>query len=851
MIKLRTFEYAVVLLSAVGSARLPAQSVGSSGTLVSPARNDPTASEIDHKIPAPREPARQDVVTSAHTKSKAASTTWPMQESKVTTDNTVPAPNNPLRAEAKSLEASQDIVVKGEYLRGSAIGSPPPEKTYTALDIRAYGADDIDTLIQSIEPQATSNVRSGSSRTLVLLNGRRTAGFSEISKIPTEAIERLEILPEDVALRYGFRPNQKVINIVTFEVFSSRVVQVSEGFATDGGNNKFGAGATSFSIKKGVQLTLNAERFKSGYLLESDRGILDNTERDCSDCIRSLLPANQSTSIGGTLRGPILDHVSASISGRYETDNNRSLLGRGINGLLIRDVSTKDVHLGGTLNGFSGKWLWSMLGNLDHDNTTITAKDGVDRSQPSDGDSSNAVGAVEFLSNGPLLKLPAGSLTASLRVGFGRSSFVSKVNSDQPASPSTLSRDRSAFQLSLDAPITKTAASIGQLALNANLAAERLSSFGTLKTFGYGLFWSPVRNINLRLSSAKEELAPTIEQLGAPQVSIPNLRAVDFSQGESVNITQITGGNPALRSESRNTINIEAYSEPFDNTDLSFILDYFKIRTNDPIVAFPIATAGIEAAFPERFSRSASGQLLRIDARPLNFKRSDQSRLRSGVSFSRPLGKGPPPPPNTTYSNTRFYPNEAALRAATPPGVNIIEVPSGSDDAKRLDASASRLTLSLFYTLNFTDQLLVQTGGPVLDLLNGSATGLRGGTPRHEIEFQTGIFKSGIGVRLMTSWRSGTTIRNLSDDGNTGLGTLSFASYTTSDFSLFIIPAQRFERLAALKWMAGVRVAVDLANVFDSRPKVTSETGVTPLNYQATYLEPLGRVARVSIRKTF
>ena len=39
--------------------------------------------------------------------------------------------------------------------------------------------------------------------------------------IPTEAIERVEILPEEVALKYGYRADQRVVNIVLRERFRS------------------------------------------------------------------------------------------------------------------------------------------------------------------------------------------------------------------------------------------------------------------------------------------------------------------------------------------------------------------------------------------------------------------------------------------------------------------------------------------------------------------------------------------------------------------------------------------------------------------------------------------------------
>lgn len=38
-------------------------------------------------------------------------------------------------------------------------------------------------------------------------------------------------------------------------------------------------------------------------------------------------------------------------------------------------------------------------------------------------------------------------------------------------------------------------------------------------------------------------------------------------------------------------------------------------------------------------------------------------------------------------------------------------------------------------------------------------------------------------------------------------------------------------------------------NLFDTRTEVTSSTGTVPLNYQPDFLDPQGRVFRISLRK--
>jgi hypothetical protein len=187
-----------------------------------------------------------------------------------------------------------------------------------------------------------------------------------------------------------------------------------------------------------------------------------------------------------------------------------------------------------------------------------------------------------------------------------------------------LSRDRGAVQASVDLPIAsrreEVLAGLGNLSVNANLEIEELSDFGTLRTFGYGLFWTPIGAINLIASVTEEEGAPTVEQLGSPFIVTPNVRTLDFTRGEVVDITRVFGGNPNLRSDDRRVFRLGLNTKPFPKLDLNISVDYTSTRIDDPIASFPIAIPGNRGSLPERFTRDAGGRLLRIDGRPLNFE---------------------------------------------------------------------------------------------------------------------------------------------------------------------------------------------------------------------------------------
>src|SRR4051794_2252658 len=128
-----------------------------------------------------------------------------------------------------------DIVVTGQRARGSVVGDIPAEDTLDSRDVRATGATNINELLEALAPQIGSARGRGGERPVLLLNGQRISSFRELRDIPTEAIERVEILPEEVALKYGYRADQKVVNIVLRPRFRSTVALLGANAATQGG----------------------------------------------------------------------------------------------------------------------------------------------------------------------------------------------------------------------------------------------------------------------------------------------------------------------------------------------------------------------------------------------------------------------------------------------------------------------------------------------------------------------------------------------------------------------------------------------------------------------------------------
>src|SRR3546814_959576 len=100
------------------------------------------------------------------------------------------------RGPAGQMDDADEIVVTGQPERGAVVGNVRPEQQLSAADVRALGVTSISEMIAELSPQTNGTP-------VILLNGKRISSFSAIQDIPSEAVARVDILPEQVALSYG------------------------------------------------------------------------------------------------------------------------------------------------------------------------------------------------------------------------------------------------------------------------------------------------------------------------------------------------------------------------------------------------------------------------------------------------------------------------------------------------------------------------------------------------------------------------------------------------------------------------------------------------------------------------
>jgi hypothetical protein len=756
-------------------------------------------------------------------------------------------------------EGLEEIVVTGRRELGAVLGDITPELQLSAEEIRALGVSSVAELLTALGPQLGSNRGRGSGRPIVLVNGVRTSGFGEVRDLPTEAILRTDILPEEVALKYGYRADQRVVNIVLRPRFRAYTGEFGARGSTDGGREGADLNGGWLRIQRDDRLQVDLKARRDEGLLESERNVVGASGVPNADAsFRSLSPTSEQLTANLVLAKPFGEGFAMTVNASLDDGQRDSLLGlRSLpTGLstLRRSVETQDARLGAILQGTLPGWRWSATAGLERgDSRTSTSGEGLT------GRSRTDTADLDFVINGSVFDLPAGAASLTAKLALGTRGIDSASRRGAQDVRSDLSRDQREAQLNLDLPLLRSeagAGGFGNLTLNLNAAVEDVSDVGSLDTTGYGLIWSRGRQFRVIATVTDEQGAPSMQQLGGAVITTPFVRTFDLLRGETVDITRIDGGNAALSPDRRKVFKLGLGSRPFEDVDFDLNADWTRSETRDLVSSLPIASPELEVVFRDRFQRDPSGRLLAIDARPVNLAGRERDDLRVSFNLSRPWG----PQPESPMPRQR---GAGGGDPRVPAGGTVVVAPSGGapvDDAarrarmaqmgERFLAFARRgsVQLSLAYTQRLNDELTIAPGLAALDLLAGDTLFDTAGVSRHELELALGANREGYGARMTTQWRAGSRIARVAA-GNTR-NDLEFSDLTTVNLRLFA-------DLGLVEWarpypmLRGARVSLVVGNLFNERQDVRALDGSTPVNYQADLLDPLGRNVRLTFRKLF
>ena len=787
---------------------------------------------------------------------------------------------------------SAPIVVTGVKPRGSVVGDIPPEQTLDSRDIQATGATSIDELLTALGPQIGSTQGRGGERPVLLLNGQRISGYQELRDIPTEAIERVDILPEEVALKYGYTADQKVVNIVLRRFFRSTTVTATGQVATEGDYASGTGDITRLMIGRNGRTSLNFHVQGNGILTEAERnialeqpsstlGAMDQQQQQQQDPnARSLIGSKRDVRAAAVVNRTILGDVAATVNTEVEHINGRSLFGISDfdASVLNRNTATDTAHLAAVLN-WGTKWRWSSTSNADY-SQNITNSDS--RTSPLNDRASSIQESAgsDLTAHGNLFALPGGQVGTTARVAASTLHMTSsRVGPDLSNENHSLNRTAGTASVTLDAPLSHRGSdfsALGNLTLNGNAQVQQLSDFGTLTKLGAGLNWSPVERLELISSWNREQGAPTVDQLGDPLLNTPGTRLFDFVTGQTVLANVITGGNPNLLADKRTVLKFSGNWQPFSKIDLRLRAEYTDQHIDHPISDLPGPTAALEAAFPDRFvygqvcdtnGENCHQQLIKADLRPVNYDSSQRNQLTIGFDFTHSLKSAPP-----SAATIAAYRQRMAAAGMPVPQQGSTSQSNSQSGAPAQGRPANggggrggggyrgggggrgggffggrnggRVMFSLTDTITFVDKVAIRPGLN-LDYLHGDAIGQNGGQPRHDVQARANYFNNGLGAMLTANWRSGTEVNTATGDN------LHFSPYSTFDLRLFDNLGQQPDTVLKHPWLRGASVRFEISNIFDSKPNVRNAMGIVPNSYQPNLLEPLGRTISITFRKLF
>ncbi len=582
------------------------------------------------------------------------------------------------------------ILVFGARLIDSIESPQPPLLELDPQDIAAYGVGSIGELLDALGPSVTSNRgRGGGGRPIVLVNGIRVASFRDIRSYPPEAIDKVEVFSEETAQQYGYRPDQRIVNFILKDNYSSREIELGYGQPFDGGFSNHEIEGTYLRIDGGRRLNIQLVWEGSTGLTEAERGVVQSGAQP-------ILPSDPDQANFRTLRAPQdeykatlnwstplgKDGSTLSLNGTFEREDTKRL--QGIDSVTLTDPDGNDLvrsfnaanpltivgqqdeyALGASVT--TNQSGWRITGTLDasrSENASIRARradtsgliaDAAAGTLALDASLDGLVDEVGFdfadtqtdsisslvTARGLTFVLPAGDVSLTLDAGYNWNRIES-ADTRNPGALTQLTRGDVNGGAALTIPLTQRGGfggAIGEFSLNASAGVDHLSDFGTLYDWTLGLTWGLTDSLSLNANRFVREAAPGLGQLGNPEIATENVPIFDIVNGETVLATVIDGGNPNLPAQEQRDWKFGLNWElPFmDQGRLN--VDYIRNTTNDLSSGFPVLTPEIEAAFPGRVLRDATGRLIQLDDRPVSFAEQFLERIEVSLNMRGQFGE--------------------------------------------------------------------------------------------------------------------------------------------------------------------------------------------------------------------
>jgi iron complex outermembrane recepter protein len=517
----------------------------------------------------------------------------------------------------------EEIVVTGSHITGVPSVSSVIELTQE--DIRAEGVSNLGDAVRLL-PQnfsggqnpgvargaATStpsnqNFTGGSSinlrglgpdATLTLLNGHRLAYDSsfqavDISTIPLDAVDRIEIVADGASAIYGSDAVAGVANIILKRDYQGITTSARIGGATDHGDFQ-----QQYNVVGGT--TWSSGGFIATYSYEDDTA-LDANDRSFTRYLPepyTLFPGQTVNALSLSGHQSLNDSLTFSIDNLFSNRESRSVY-----------TTTTESSSASRTRSFTvapavsyklpGSWSLSAYGVYGQDHSDIGNQVLGPFPSQSEYCFCNGVATGELSAKGDILKLPAGNVTIALGGGYRRDTFEQTFLDNSGQAPLSGSRHSYYGYAEIYVPVVSPDNELRyahSLALTGAARSERYSDFGGVSTPKLGLVYSPLEDLDIKASWGRSFKAPTLVQEHSQSLALlydaSTLGATGYPAGSTVLANY--GGNPSLQPERAETWSVTTSFHPGIVSGVRLDVSYFSIDYRDRItLPIPILSAAL------------------------------------------------------------------------------------------------------------------------------------------------------------------------------------------------------------------------------------------------------------------
>jgi iron complex outermembrane recepter protein len=757
-------------------------------------------------------------------------------------NSATPVPASSKTHDQKDLE---EIVVTGTHIAGVPVASPVIE--IGQEEIQRSGFQSLSDVMLSLpqnfgggynpgtiannsyvnnryndNPAGASvpNLRGlGPGSTLSLIDGHRMAsglsgGGVDVSSIPLDAIDRIEVVTDSASSVYGSDAVAGVVNIILKKDYDGAKTNLTYGLATQGGGTENRASQLIGTSWSGGHLVAAYEYFEQDAVDASNRVFASATPGPYS-----LLPETRSNAFTWTLSQEFADTASAFIEGLF--------VRRDVNSFVTDPAVPTPFDNPSTLQRYAvtAGVDWNLWGDWKSSAFVTAAEDATQNNTqylgPVPIGSSNnderligKLGVAELNANGQVATLPTGPVRLAVGAGYRQESFSDLLGTTGGEFTQRTDGDRNiryAFaETSLPLVSHSQRVGLNYIDLTVSARSERYSDFGEKTVPKVGLVYAPTDSIKLRSTWGRAFRAPNLNDLDSTQqllvFDLPNPAS---PSGTSPVLVQ-NGGNPSLKPETADSLSIGMdYLSPARNLELS--ATFFDIRYDNRLILLPNPFAALsdplEAAF---VIRSPSAGLVQS------------------------LYNAYPPDEIVNVTGSPF--NASTIAAIV--DYRLINISRQTARGADLTANYKIGTVSnggaLFANVAYLDLTEQDTPQVPTQTLSGLA-------------FYPARLRTRSGATwTLNGWSLTGTVNYLGREMNVEVEPIqSVGSWTTIDASLRYAPTLP-------GFLSGLRFSLAALNLFDRNPPrvliPTTALGLH-LNYDSSNTSPLGRFLSLSVSK--